>query len=610
MQIHHEALLTPLAQGAAGSAHWIITTAPAGPSLASLVSPWGGNGLLTHVLRPAAQALENLQMNGLTHRAIRADNLFVAAGSKSVLLGPCWGAPPAIYQPTVFEPPYSALCAPAARGDGSIADDVYALGVLLLALLTGQLPLAGMEAREIIQLKLEYGSHAALTGQLRLQRGFDDILRAMLSDDPLARPMPTALANLDAIHARRGGQPAVQRAARPIAVGERMAWNRRTLALMCAEQPAEGLNLLRQGAIEYWLRRSAEDVGLAAAIEELRRDEQAAEPRGTRRPGTAQGPLHGASQTGSQVPVKAGRVDDLYLMRLVALLDPLLPLFWRGVWLWPEGLGPLLASAMAQPPLLDPREASELIDALFWRGALSRWRATPPGRPDPGGATLPPRLLRRLDADDDQIVFLRIAYALNPYISCASPQLSGEVAMTPATMLTAVERLAGKPLLDAHMLAFLDARLEEAAATVREPVEAGLEQALRELSILARCQQLAGPGPLKRIASNLLPRLEPLLLDWPGLSRREKRLAQFRALAESGDLDGMMGLFGDARVRQQDDAARQGAVAQAFGIKAALIEHARSQPSQLETARVVARDTASAVGVLCVMADLLYELLT
>lgn len=69
-------------------------------------------------------------------------------------------------------------------------------------------------------------------------------------------------------------------------------------------------------------------------------------------------------------------------------------------------------------------------------------------------------------------------------------------------------------------------------------------------------------------------------------------------------------MVGDAQARQQDDAARQDALAQALGIKAALIGHARAQPLQLEMARVVARDTASAVGVLCVMADLLYELLT
>ncbi len=600
---HHEALISPLAHGAAGSAYWIITTPPPGPSLASLAVPWSGNGLLTHVLRPAAQALDHLQSLGLTHRAIRPDNLFVAPGGKAVVLGPAWGAPSAMQQPALFEPPYSAMCAPAARGDGSIADDVYALGVVLLALLAGEAPMAGLEAREILQLKLEYGSHAALVGQLRLQRGFEEILRAMLSDDPLARPVPEVLANLDGIHARRGGQRTVLRASRPIALGDRTAWNRRTLALLCAERPAEAMLLLRQAGMEHWLRRALEDAAAAAEIEELRRDMPPAGPQAA-----ARGP------GGGPAGVPSGYADDLCLMRLVALLDPLAPLFWRGTWLWPDGIGPLLAAAVLQPPAGDPRDAASLVEALLVRGAVSRWRWQRAGRSDPEGPALPARLLRRTEQDDEQAVLLRVAYALNPYLACASPQLVAEAAIHPAAVIAALERLtpapAAKSLLDAHMLAFLDARMDEAKAGAPEPNVGGdADPALRELSILARWQAQSRSGPLTRIAGRLLPRLEPKLADWPGLSRRQQRLEMLRGLAASGDLAGMARLVCDAAARRQDEAAREQAVEQAARIVAALAEHGRSAEDRLGAGRQAARDTASAIGLLCIMAALLYELL-
>lgn len=617
LQASHEALLSPLGHGAAGSAYWIVTSAPPGPSLASLASPWSGNGLLTHVLRPAALALDHLELGGLTHRAIRPDNLFIAAGGRSVVLGPAWAAPPAMHQPAAFEPPYSALCQPNARGDGSIADDVYALGVLLLALWTREMPLAGMDAREIIQLKLEQGSYAALLGQRRLQRGFEEILSAMLSDDPLARPTPATLANLDGIHARRGGLRTVLRATRPIAVGQLLAWNRRTLALFCAEQPAEALALLRQGVIEHWLRRSAEDTSVAADIEALHRD----------------GPPGGSRYASSHAAGSAADIDDFCLLRLVALLDPLAPLFWRGCWLWPDGLGPLLAGTLAQPPLLGPRDAQALLDALFGRGALERWRAVRTRRPD-HGTPPPPRLLRRPDQGDEQAGLLRVAYALNPYLGCASPLLAAAPAVTPGAVIAALERLAAadakpvgqadgikagsikvggqpggsKPLLDPHILAFLDARLEDSASDA-EPA-GNIDIALRELSLLARCQTLTGSGPLAGIASSLMPRLEPALQDWPGRSRRQKRLDRLHAVAATGDLAEMLHLATDEASRQQDDAARQEAIAQADGISAMLVEQARTMSRRLEASRHAAYDTASALGLLSIMSVLLYEVLT
>src|SRR5689334_8179996 len=99
--------------------------------------PWSEAELLGQVLAPAVKALQFLEARGVTHRAIRLNNLFRATPGASVVLGQGWAAPPASEQPAIYEPPYSAMCLACGRGDGSIADDVYALGVVLVALALG-----------------------------------------------------------------------------------------------------------------------------------------------------------------------------------------------------------------------------------------------------------------------------------------------------------------------------------------------------------------------------------------------------------------------------------------------------------------------------------------
>ena len=166
-------LLTPMAceVGSAGDgteALYLICPAPPGRSLADRPGPWPEATLITQVLRPIAAVLEALQARGLTHRAVRADNVFDTGPGAPVVLGPAWAAPPAMHQPALFEPPYSAAAHPAARGDGTIADDVYALGVLLIVLALGRNPLAELDEAAVLRLKLAHGSFAALTARERL----------------------------------------------------------------------------------------------------------------------------------------------------------------------------------------------------------------------------------------------------------------------------------------------------------------------------------------------------------------------------------------------------------------------------------------------------------
>ena len=120
-------LMTPLGQGVAplaaanGEGFFIVCTPPPGPPVSAGLNVWPEKALLDLVLRPIARVLGVLNDRNLTHRAIRPNNVFQSAPGQPVTLGAAWAAPPAMHQPAVFEAPYTALCHPSGRGEGSIA---------------------------------------------------------------------------------------------------------------------------------------------------------------------------------------------------------------------------------------------------------------------------------------------------------------------------------------------------------------------------------------------------------------------------------------------------------------------------------------------------------
>jgi hypothetical protein len=308
-------LLTPLAYLPMGGVCYAICLAPPGPAVQTRSRPWSDAELLQCVLRPAAHVLVSLRELGITHRGIRLDNVFQAAAGQPVVLGTAWTAPAAMAQPALFEPPYSAMCLAAGRGEGTIADDVYALGVLLLCLALGHAPLAELDDNAIIQRKLAVGSFEAVVGNERLS----PIIGDLLAEDPEHRPTPSLLLDPASARARRVTVRPPRRAQRPLAMPCGDVWNVRSLAHAVAVAPDEAARAVRSNAIEYWLRRDLGDAQLAARVEDTLRDRAR-----DLRPGDKQ-------------------AEGALLLRLVALLDPLAPLCWKGLAVWPDGLGTALA---------------------------------------------------------------------------------------------------------------------------------------------------------------------------------------------------------------------------------------------------------------------------
>ncbi|MBN9510403.1 MAG: hypothetical protein J0I21_14985 [Alphaproteobacteria bacterium] len=581
-------LLAPLGHGPApgpgGRPGWfVVCPAPPGPPLwpdgTAGIRPWTEAELLAWLLRPAALALEHLRAHGLTHRAIRPGNLFrTPAGA--VVLGCAWAAPPALMQPAAFEPPYVAMCLPAGRGEGSIADDVYALGVVMVALALGRMPWAGLAEEEVIRRKLEFGSFAALTQDARLPPGLTDLARAMLAEEPQQRPAPALLADPAVARTRRVAARQAHRAQRPLELPGLVAWDARMLAYGIAREPLAAARLMRKGVVDHWLRRGLEDATLAARVEELLRRRVA----------------EGAGED--------AQADRLLAMRSVALLDPLAPPCWGGVAIWPDGLGAALAGHATEADA--EGGAGQTLTGLVAAEGLGAWAAAQGDADEPGPLRQQARAQRALLVRRGWVGGrARLRYELNALLACRSPALGGQLVVRAADLLPALEAAAqakqlGPAPLDAEIVAFLaarqDARQEGELAGLADGMapERGI---LEQVRVLAKLQARTHAGPLPHLAAALAGAARPALEAFRGRTRRIAKQKALEEAAGSGDLGALLAVLDDRAAREADAAELRDALAVAGRIDGQLAALAAGGAQRATAARALGQEVAAAGGI-------------
>ena len=586
-------LLCPLAHGPAAlrsgeQAYFVVCEAPGGRPISESRRVWPEYELIEYVLRPIAGVLEALATRNVTHRAIRPENVFQVAPGERVVLGAAWSQPAGFAQSALYEPPYVASCLPAGRGDGSIADDVYALGVLLVVLALGVNPLEGLTPDAVIRRKLDLGSFVAIVGDRRLPVAIAELVRSMLVDDPEHRPSPTLLGNPETARARRFAASPLRRAQRAIEIEGEAVWNTRVLAYAIGRNPQPGVALLRSGVVAQWVKRSLGDSALAARVEEVERIRAIA------------------------TSVDA-REDALLLTRAVAILDPLAPLCWPGATVWHDGIGPALVHGNAIAPA-----QSAAIEATIKAEAVSAWAGARSERCNPIAVRSDALRWRTvLIGPNADFAKLRLAYALNPLQACASPLLVGQIVTGPAELLLALEAAAatarGTPPVDRQIAAFLAGKRDDRTCT-EIPDPGGLPtieaDPLAQLRLLARLQASVHPAPLPKLAAWLAEVISPALSRFRSQSCRARLDLHLRTQAKTGSLPALLQCLDEASERRNDRAGWEVAKVRVQEIDAALAQRSDDQAIRDASLRQLSADVAGGAGLLAASASIILSLLT
>lgn len=546
-------VIQPVGRAGGHGGEWVICRAPAAPSLGA--SQWGRGdaaGLVQRVARVAAGALARMEQSGLTHRAINPFNVFPAGDS--VELGPFWAAPPAFAQTAVFEPIVSASCHRSGRGPGTIADDVYALGVTLLALFLGEVPLAGVPEAEVLERKLWQGSAAALMHGHALPSAFAELVGAMISDEPSQRPRPERLEGGIGVIGPNASSRRRINAALPLMIAGREVWTTTQLAWTMASDGEVVLRALLAGQVEAWLRRGLNEIVLAERVESL---------------------VH---PSGKGVAAPEGRdAEALFLARAGTLLDAQSPITWKGLRFLPDGLPGLLAAAA---------------------GGDEQFRAAVTGLLESGVAGPQSCATRSVAADRPRpwprFAMARLAYELNPSCACASTALAGRPAASIDALLRALEEASegvqGLPL-DAEMAAFIAAKQRSPIVSGELADERAQLKVLAHFSVELRVNSL--PHLARRLAAGMLREIDA----WPGTTGRARRQTRIEQVVRSGDLATLHDMASNTgeitRERRRQMEAHQ-------RIQMLRLQHdalAKAKPARLRDARHFGREAASVVAV-------------
>lgn len=523
-EIDHPALMRPVDFGVinwpeTGSKRLaIVYERPAGTRLFQALrgqrAPMSEDQVAKGVIRPTLHALKEMKNHRLFHGAINPINMFLHdVGGAAIQIGDCATGPVGYNQPAIFETVERGMAVRSGRGIGTIADDLYSLGVTIVFLLLGRNPLIDLDVKEMLQLKIDKGSFAALASDSKLSLAMMEPIRGLLMDDAAQR---WTLEDLDLwLSGRRlspkQGQPA-KRAHRPLDFEGQGYYTPRALALGLAANPRAANEVISSGELEVWVRRRLEADEIADKLLEA---------------------------VTSSSP--GANFEDRRLARALVALDPRAPLRFRGVSAMPDGIGGALAEAFVEERSNTAITAlAEIIGdrlPMFWAGAQVEFKAdyVTTTKTFDSMNTLMNRQTWGYGIE-------RCLYELNPTLACLSPSLRDEYIVELEDFMHHMESVAGKSTrpsepVDRHIAAFVKARYNGMQESILAALGGNADPVVKIQALVEfyfELQKHTKVVPQPKLCAWVAEQFEPIIAQYNSRTLRERMTKEVKKEAATG----------------------------------------------------------------------------
>jgi hypothetical protein len=494
---------------------------------------WKPDVVISAVLKPVIAALQELHNADMAHGAIRLGNLFDGGvlPLQRVVIGDFLGCNYLSAQPLIYMPPTLWPALPMGRGLGNPAHDLYALGVVCAILLRTHDPMKGKTDEDIFLNKLDLGSLSTFIENERLPSNVMELLRGLLHDDPVVR-----WNIVDVNDWMEGKRTAHRQGSRKLKASRHLVLDGQKILLpseygyFAAKNVPAAIKQIENGDVKQWIRRSISDARLDHRYDEAVGDGGAEDKSGISSP-------------------------DRTVARMVMVMEPNYPILYRGVGVYPESFGPVLAEMV-----MSGQDVRPMIDILsdqsipFWMNSQD---------------DVPADLNHVINKFEMCQQFLkqrsigygveRCVYFLVSDIQCLSPVFKNFAIYSPEALLYALNAVADMPdrptrILDRHMVAFLSVR--DRRLVDRYLPDLGAEDYHRmmsgTLSILSAVQSIGKMPPLIPLARWVHGMITPLYERFHDRDTRVSVAKKMDELKDQGYIHKMADLILDPESIRRD----------------------------------------------------------
>ena len=416
-------------------------------------------------------ACEVLKTFGLTHRAIRTNNIFYKDSSKKELvLGDCLASFPSFHQPLHYETIENMLCDPQSRGNGSYEHDLYACGVALLEIVTKRSFASEATITEQVKQKIKNTSYNTLQSGEKINAQIAVVLRSLLDD--VAENRCTSLQLYNFYEGKTTSlltTDAAERSNRTLIINGEKCYTQKAAAINMLLYPDFGIEVIQSGKLLEWIKIGLENEKLYNKLEKM-------------------------------ISAEKDTNKNLLLYKICIALDYTLPLKTSEGFIFPSGLAKCI--------FYNKRKSISLnyLQSLISSDIIKIWYQEQPYLRAPSNAGEFKSYIAR---NDMGYGFDRIMYDYDEDLPCISPLLNKSFVNNLSRLLKALNNYKGDYQtmpFDKNIIAFLRCKIGKKIDGIISDVNAN-QDALKASGILrlyATIQSKHGPAQLPNLTQWLV----------------------------------------------------------------------------------------------------------